>query len=400
MVKIRKFKTRKFRKIKKLKKTRNLKKLKRNNRSRKKQIKYGGSSGSYEVTRQISALIQDIKKSGTEEGLKHYIYSHLGDPDKKNNIYIRPAGPDYTVYNNIHEILLGAIKEIRKQKGDKKGEEVMKFIPERIKVVNKLNNETTHLEIKTNIDFMANAVELNSDAMKYVSEDIKHNKEFMQKAVEKNGRALQHILASSQDKYPEIVEKAINQNGLALKYAAGIVLSKKKEIVEEAVKKNGHYLQYVPDDVLRKNKEIVEEAVKKNGYYLQYVPDDMKRDGNIVNNAVNEGGDSLIESLKTDIESLKHSPLNERSGDLSFLKLNLINYLNMNGEIPNLKLTRDISPIFKKIITRIFGVTVKKNDNKKVEVVEGEVVEFNPKTDDNLGITGVKKEKRMLFMQI
>ena len=85
-----------------------------------------------------------------------------------------------------------------------------------------------------------------------------------------------------------VAESAINRDSNALKYFSDEIKDDKK-LVLKAVKFHGLALQHASER-LRNDKQVVMKAVKQNGLALQYASEDLKLDYDVVLRAVNQNG--------------------------------------------------------------------------------------------------------------
>ena len=187
-------------------------------------------------------------------------------------------------------------------------------------------NECSTDKFINNSDFILNAVEKNSEIIRFITGGILINKEIVFAAVSKNGLALRHLIADLDRCYDtetrrKIVSEAVANCKYAIRYAqealkkdskfynsnfkalienpdnwaeriASARFNNIKEIVLDAVGQNGLALEFA-DPELKNDIDVVKTAVSENGLALEFASPRLKKARCIVFEAVSNNGDAL-----------------------------------------------------------------------------------------------------------
>ena len=244
--------------------------------------------------------------------------------------------------------------------------------------------------LKNDLEFINECLELNSRIFEHVSDELKKNRELCLKAISKQYFNIQHCknndiksrdfiiesvsLAGLSLSYMddnvnddfEIAKIAVNQNGRAFNYLSEGLRNNKELLIDavkqsqdfyqfenasselksdeklilqllEYVKSRQYLLNYTAENI-KSNKEIVLKAVKINGWNLQYASEELKNDKEVVFVAVSEYSSSIEYASEGVVNDLDfYEILTQIQGiDIRGLNYNILHFFENNRLSRNL----------------------------------------------------------------
>ena len=159
----------------------------------------------------------------------------------------------------------------------------------------------TSKKLRSNYNFMLEAVQLEPWTLQLASKDLKSNKTFIFSAMEKNSLLLQFASEELRNNYDFMLE-AVQKNPWTLEFAstdlkdnetivraamqfASDELRDNYDFMLETIKMDPWLLQYASKD-LKNNKVIVSAAMKKVPYVLQHASNELKDNHDFILEAV------------------------------------------------------------------------------------------------------------------
>jgi hypothetical protein len=192
---------------------------------------------------------------------------------------------------NNPELVLEAVENINKTKGEFHVDSPLKFASD---------------SIKNTYNIVLEAVKRDGTVIKYASKELQLNQDILLEAV-KNGSGLYDFL-----RLPKTLQTRENllitiRAGFGLINLLPIEFNRDVEIISEIVKKNGQELRSLLPE-FQNNFDIVLAAVKNKGISLKYASVDLKNNYSIVLASVQNMGEALefaSDNLKNDFNIVK-----------------------------------------------------------------------------------------------